>query len=120
MRVFTELTPECDYTTQLFAMGYEQKEIAEMKCRAQATINAQLHTAMKALDVRNGRELALRYAEKLTGTSLLSITEKARKAISVFLLTIFFVGGLTDHQDNFRRARRTRVRTEISVRRARD
>lgn len=120
MRVFTELTPECDKTAQLFAMGYEQKEIADMKCRAKATINAQLHTAMKILDVRNGRELALRYAEKLTGTSLFHITEKARKAISIFLLTVFFIGGLSDHQDNFRRARRTRVRTEVVARRSRD
>ena len=116
MRVFTELTPECDYTTQLFAMGYEQKEIAEMKCRSIATINNQIAKGKEILNYKNGRDLALKYAEKLTGASIFSITEKARKAISVFLLTIFFIGGLADHQDNFRRAQRTRVRTEISIR----
>ncbi len=34
MRVFEELTPECDKTAQLFAVGLEQKEIAEVKFRA--------------------------------------------------------------------------------------
>ena len=38
MRVFEELTPECDKTAQLFAQGLEQKEIAEVKFRAIATI----------------------------------------------------------------------------------
>lgn len=38
MRVFEELTPECDKTAQLFAVGLEQKEIAEVKFRAIATI----------------------------------------------------------------------------------
>ena len=28
MKVFTELTPECDITAQMYAAGYEKKEIA--------------------------------------------------------------------------------------------
>lgn len=28
-RVFTELTEECDYTAQYYAVGFEKKEIAE-------------------------------------------------------------------------------------------
>lgn len=116
MRVFTELTPECDYTTQLFAMGYEQKEIAEIKCRSIATINNQIAKGKEVLNYKNGRELALRYAEKLTGKSIFSITEKAKRAISVFLLTIFFLGSFDTHQE-FRRIRRTRVRTERIIRR---
>ena len=27
MEVFTELTPECDLTAQMYASGYEKKEI---------------------------------------------------------------------------------------------
>ena len=32
MKVFTELTPECDITAQMYAAGYEKKEIAEASC----------------------------------------------------------------------------------------
>ena len=51
MRVFEELTPECDKTAQMFAQGLEQKEIAEVKFRAIATIKKQIYTAMEILDV---------------------------------------------------------------------
>ena len=40
MRVFEELTPECDKTAQLFAVGLEQKEVAEIKNRAIDTKNS--------------------------------------------------------------------------------
>ena len=33
MKVFTELTPECDITAQMYAAGYEKKEIAVLKHR---------------------------------------------------------------------------------------
>ena len=39
MKVFTELTPECDITAQMYAAGYEKKEIAVLKHRAVSTIN---------------------------------------------------------------------------------
>ena len=58
MKVFTELTPECDITAQMYAAGYEKKEIAVLKHRAVSTINNQLQTAFLILGVRNGRELA--------------------------------------------------------------
>ena len=45
MKVFTELTPECDITAQMYAAGYEKKEIAVLKHRAVSTINNQLQTA---------------------------------------------------------------------------
>ena len=59
MKVFTELTPECDITAQMYAAGYEKKEIAVLKHRAVSTINNQLQTAFLILGVRNGRELCL-------------------------------------------------------------
>lgn len=37
MKVFTELTPECDITAQMYAAGYEKKEIAVLKHRAVST-----------------------------------------------------------------------------------
>lgn len=60
-RLFTELTPEVDYTVQMYAKGKEKKEIAEIKCRALATINNQIKTAFEVLNVRNGRELSILY-----------------------------------------------------------
>ena len=49
MKVFTELTPECDITAQMYAAGYEKKEIAVLKHRAVSTINNQLQTAFLIL-----------------------------------------------------------------------
>jgi DNA-binding CsgD family transcriptional regulator len=70
MRVFTELTPECDATAQMYASGMEKKEIARRKFRAKSTISNQLQTAFEVLKVRNGRELSIKLAERLTGVSL--------------------------------------------------
>ena len=36
--VLTELTPECELTTQMYISGLEKEEIAEIKCRASSTI----------------------------------------------------------------------------------
>ena len=116
MRVFKELTPECDKTAQLFAQGYEKKEIAEIKCRSFYTINNQINTAFELLNVRNGRELTIKYAERLTGKSIIDLSERARKTLSVFLLCVFFVG-MADHTTQDRRLRRMRVETELLVRR---
>mgnify|MGYP000296413870 CR=1 FL=1 len=49
MEVFTELTPECDITAQMYAVGYEKKEIAGIKKRAVSTINNQLQTDRKSV-----------------------------------------------------------------------
>ena len=64
-RVFTELTEECDYTAQYYAVGFEKKEIAEKKHRSLHTIINQLRTAFEILGVRNGRELAIKLCERL-------------------------------------------------------
>ncbi len=63
-RIFTELTPECEITARMYAEGYEIKEIAAMKCRAISTINNQIQKAFRALNVRNGRELATMFHRK--------------------------------------------------------
>ena len=107
MRVFIELTPECDKTAQLFAQGYEKKEIAEIKCRSYYTINNQINTAFEILKIRNGRELTLKYAEKLTGRSILDLTQRARSFLSLFLLCVFMLG-FSQHID-MRRTNEVRI-----------
>lgn len=106
MRVFTELTPECDKTAQLFARGYEKKEIAEIKCRSFYTINNQINTAFEILKVRNGRELSIIYSERCTGKSILDMSERCRRVLSVVLL-LLFVSGF--HLNDIPRQRRVRV-----------
>ena len=109
MEVFTELTPECDITAQMYAAGYEKKEIAVLKHRAVSTINNQLQTAFLILGVRNGRELALKLAERLSGIRLtLEFTPVTKSAVSCVLLIILC---LNTHFD----MRRQRIRTRSSA-----
>ena len=89
MKVFTELTPECDITAQMYAAGYEKKEIAVLKHRAVSTINNQLQTAFLILGVRNGRELALKLAERISGIRLtLDFSPAMRSFVACVLLII--------------------------------
>ncbi|MEG1402885.1 MULTISPECIES: response regulator transcription factor [Bacteroides] len=106
-RVLTELTHECEITAQMYAAGYEKKEIASLKCRAVSTINNQLQEAFKILNVRNGRELAMKLAERLSGIKIqLDFSPTLRVAVSCFLLCLFLVDMQFEQQD-MRRTRRT-------------
>lgn len=108
MEVFTELTPECDITAQMYAAGYEKKEIAGLKKRAVSTINNQLQTAFLILGVRNGRELALKLAERLSGIRLtFDFSPVARSAVACCLLILIL--------DNHFEMRRQRIRTRSNV-----
>ena len=107
MEVFTELTPECDITAQMYAAGYEKKEIAGLKKRAVSTINNQLQTAFLILGVRNGRELALKLAERLSGIRLtFDFSPVARSAVACCLILIL---------DSHFEMRRQRIRTRSNV-----
>lgn len=109
MEVFTELTPECDITAQMYASGYEKKEIAGIKNRAVSTINNQLQTAFEILGVRNGRELAIKLAERVSGIRLtLDFTPAMRSAVACCLLLILIL-------DNHFEMRRQRIRTRSNV-----
>lgn len=111
MEVFTELTPECDITAQMYAAGYEKKEIAGIKKRAVSTINNQLQTAFLILGVRNGRELALKLAERLSGIRLtLDFSPTVRSAVACCLLLILIL----DSHFEMRR-QRTRTRSNVNV-----
>ena len=107
MRVFEELTPECDKTAQMFAQGLEQKEIAEVKFRAIATIKKQIYTAMEILDVRNGRELSIKYAERITGMAI----EKGKSLLSILLLCCFLGGFQSNYAPRTQRRGHRIIRT---------
>ena len=110
MEVFTELTPECDLTAQMYASGYEKKEIASLKHRA---INNQLQTAFLILGVRNGRELALKLAERISGIRLtLDFSPATKSAVASVLLIILC---LDSHFDMRRQRIRTRSNANVEL-----
>lgn len=113
MEVFTELTPECDLTAQMYASGYEKKEIASLKHRVVSTINNQLQTAFLILGVRNGRELALKLAERISGIRLtLDFSPTMKSAVASVLLIIFC---LDSHFDMRRQRIRTRSNANVEL-----
>ena len=112
MEVFTELTPECDLTAQMYASGYEKKEIASLKHRAVSTINNQLQTAFLILGVRNGRELALKLAERISGIRLTLDFSPAKSAVASVLLIILC---LDSHFDMRRQRIRTRSNANVEL-----
>lgn len=113
MEVFTELTPECDITAQMYATGYEKKEIAEKKHRALSTINNQLQTAFLILGVRNGRKLSIKLAERLSGIRLtLDFSPAMRSAVACVLLIILC---LDSHFEMRRQRTRTRLNTNVEL-----
>lgn len=113
MEVFTELTPECDLTAQMYASGYEKKEIASLEHRAVSTINNQLQTAFLILGVRNGRELALKLAERISGIRLtLDFSPATKSAVASVLLIILC---LDSHFDMRRQRIRTRSNANVEL-----
>lgn len=111
-RVLTELTPECEYTAQMYALGYEKKEIASIKCRALSTINCQLQTAMRILHVRNGRELARKLYERMSGISFtMDFSPAMRAGITCCLLLVLCLDGHFE----MRRLRTFRSRPNIEL-----
>ena len=116
-RIFTELTPECEITARMYAQGYEKKEIASMKCRAFSTISNQIQTAMEILHVRNGRELATMFYERISGMKFtMDFSPMFRSVVACCLLCIFFLS-LYHEQGDMRRGRRTRVERIERIRR---
>jgi DNA-binding CsgD family transcriptional regulator len=99
-RVFVELSPRRDEIAQLYSCGFEKKEIANRLFRSVATVNTTIQRVFEELSVRNGRELTIKYAERLSGYDL------KRGIISACLLIIFVLG--THYEANpFYRTRRS-------------
>lgn len=112
-RVLTELTHECEITAQMYAAGYEKKEIASLKCRAVSTINNQLQEAFKLLNVRNGRELAIKLAERLAGVKIqLDFSPALRASVACCLLCVLVLDG---HFEMRRQRTPGRTRTNIEL-----
>lgn len=112
-RVLTELTPECEYTAQMYAAGYEKKEIASMKCRALSTISNQLQEAFRILNVRNGRELAKKLYERMAGVSFtMDFSSAGRAVVTCCLLIILCLDG---HFEMRRQRTPGRTRTNIEL-----
>ena len=117
-RVFTELTPECEITARMYAQGYEKKEIANLKCRADSTINNQLQRAFDVLQVRNGRELATMLYERIAGVKFtMDFSPIIRTSVAGGLLCVFSLS-LYHEQSDMRRARRTKIETFERARRS--
>ncbi len=114
MKVFTELTPECDLTAQMYASGYEKKEIASLKHRAVSTINNQLQTAFfPNFGCSKWRELALKLAERISGIRLtLDFSPTMRSVVACVLLIIFC---LDSHFDMRRQRIRTRSNANVEL-----
>lgn len=100
-RVLTELSLECERTAVLYLKGSEKKEIADMKCRAISTISNQIQKAMSILKVRNGRELASLYYERVLKSSIACI--------------LLFILCLDSHFEMRRQRIRTRTNTNVEL-----
>lgn len=109
-RVLVECTPEEEITARLYAQGMEKKEIAFLKCRAISTINNQLQAAFEKLKVKNGRELATKLYERLSGLHLTMDFNQMTRSVVAGCLLILFMGSMFNDQFDMRRCRqRTRI-----------
>lgn len=89
-RILTELTPECELTTQMYISGLEKEEIAEIKCRASSTINNQLQKAFQILRVKNGRELCRKFYERLSGIEFSFDFSPVVRASAAWVFLVYF------------------------------
>lgn len=69
-RIFTELSRRRDEIAQLFAHGKEKKEISELLGISVFTVDNTLKIVYTQLNVRNGRELAIMMARRITGQDI--------------------------------------------------
>jgi len=97
-RVFTELTREVDYSAQLYALGKEVKEIASLKFRAISTVNNQIKKAFEVLGVRNGRELSILYAQRVT-----------KMIIMIFFLSLVVIDFVSETSSIYRGSKKLEV-----------
>ena len=120
-RVLTELTPECELTTQMYISGLEKEEIAEIKCRASSTINNQLQKSFQLLSImqsiKNGRQLCRRFYERISGIEFTFDFSPVVRASTAWIFIGIFSFSLFHEQGDMRRSRRTTVETSVRARR---
>lgn len=111
-RIFPELTAECERTAIMYCSGLEKKEIADIKCRATSTIVDQLRTAYEKLGIRNGRQLAIILAERLSGLHItFDFSSTTRTVIAGCLLVLLIV----NHNMDMRRQRLRSSRSNNNI-----
>ncbi len=109
-RLLPELSISEERVARHFASGLEKKEIAVLFYRAISTINNQLQAVFLKLDVRNGRELAIVIAERMTNKEI----KKTITALSI--LCMFSIHGLCENQRRPGNSRSARTNTIARVR----
>lgn len=111
-RIFPELTTECERTAIMYCSGLEKKEIADIKCRSTNTIVNQLRTAYEKLGIRNGRQLAIILAERLSGLHItFDFSSATRTVIAGCLLILLTV----DHNMDMRRQRLRSLKSNNNI-----
>lgn len=111
-RIFPELSAECERTAIMYCSGLDKKEIADIKCRATSTIINQLRAAYEKLGIRNGRQLAIILAERLSGLHItFDFSSATRTVIAGCLLILLTV----DHNMDMRRQRLRRLKSNNNI-----
>lgn len=111
-RIFPELSAECERTAIMYCSGLDKKEIADIKCRATSTIINQLRAAYEKLGIRNGRQLAIILAERLSGLHItFDFSSATRTVIAGCLLILLTV----DHNMDMRRQRLRSLKSNNNI-----
>lgn len=111
-RIFPELSAECERTAIMYCSGLDKKEIADIKCRATSTIINQLRAAYEKLGIRNGRQLAIILAERLSGLHItFDFSSATRTVIAGCLLILLTI----NHNMDMRRQRLRSLKSNNNI-----
>ena len=69
-RIFIELSEQEDRVAQMIGSGLEAKEVADIRCKAVATIRNQMQSIYEKLGVKNRSELSIKMMERMFKVSL--------------------------------------------------
>ena len=102
-----------DYSNEIMKSAYKLHLFSGAAGSGKSTINNQLQTAFLILGVRNGRELALKLAERISGIRLtLDFSPAMRSFVACVLLIILCVDS---HLDMKRQQIRTRSNANVEL-----
>lgn len=115
LKVFSELSLSEDRMAQLYAIGFEKKEIASLLSNAYSTVVNTISKVYEKLNVRNRSELSVQFAERKYNIHLaLDFSPKFRQVVASILLILV----ITDiHQEimQLRRVRNSRNKIELTA-----
>lgn len=105
LKVFPELSLSEDKMAQMYAIGFEKKEIASLLSNAYSTVVNTISKVYEKLHVRNRSELSIQFAERKHDIHLsLDFSPKFRQVIASILLLLV----ITDIHQEIRQNRRVR------------